>query len=177
MLFKVMEELKEFCIPFSSLKLGSNFFNFKIENSFFEAFNYPRYESCNVNLSLDFRKENSVMDLRFYYQGKTIVNCDRCLDLVSIDFSFEFNYLIKFLYQNEEITKDDIIYLPEESYEYNISHLFYEHFLLNFPKKVVHKKNECNNKQVKLMEQYLKRDSDSEFDPRWEKLKAFKKEN
>ena len=57
-----MEELKEFCIPFSSLKLGSNFFNFKIENSFFEAFNYPRYEFCSINLALDFRKENSVMD-------------------------------------------------------------------------------------------------------------------
>ena len=171
-----MDELKEFCIPFSSLKLGSNFFNFKIENSFFEAFNYPRYESCSINLALDFRKENSVMDLRFHYQGNTNVSCDRCLDLVSIDFNYDFNCLIKFLYQNEEIIKDDIIYLPEESYEYNISHLFYEHFLLNFPKKVVHKKNECNPKQVKLMAQYLKRDSYSEFDPRWEKLKAFKKE-
>jgi hypothetical protein len=32
MLFQGMKELKEFCIPFSSLKLGPNFFDFEIDN-------------------------------------------------------------------------------------------------------------------------------------------------
>ena len=45
MLFQGMKELKEFCIPFSSLKLGPNFFDFEIDKSFFDIFNYSRYNT------------------------------------------------------------------------------------------------------------------------------------
>ena len=53
-----MKMLKEFIIPFSSLKFGSNFHEFEIDKTFFEAFNYSRYEFCNIILQIDFRKEN-----------------------------------------------------------------------------------------------------------------------
>ena len=52
-----MKKLDEFCIPFSSLKLGSNVFNFEINKSFFEAFNYSVYESCNLFYSLILEKK------------------------------------------------------------------------------------------------------------------------
>jgi len=45
-----MKMLKEFIIPFSSLKFGSNFHEFEIDKTFFEAFNYSRYEFCNIIL-------------------------------------------------------------------------------------------------------------------------------
>ena len=177
MLFQGMKELKEFCIPFSSLKLGTNPFNFEIDKSFFDIFNYSRYSTCNVSLKLDFRKENLLMDLRFHYSGFCEVNCDRCLDLVKIPIDNKFNCLIKFIQQDQEIIKDDIVYLPEDSFEYNIGQLFYEHFLVNFPKRVVHEKNQCNDKQIKLMEDYSQKQTTTEQDPRWNKLKALKKEN
>ena len=110
MLFQGMKELKEFCIPFSSLKLGPNFFDFEIDKSFFDIFNYSRYNSCNISLNLEFRKENLLMDLRFSYSGYCEVFCDRCLDLVKVPISNNFNCLIKFLHQEEEIIKDDIVF-------------------------------------------------------------------
>ena len=91
MLFQGMKELKEFCIPFSSLKLGPNFFDFEIDKSFFDIFNYSRYNSCNISLNLEFRKENLLMDLRFSYSGYCEVFCDRCLDLVKVSISNNFN--------------------------------------------------------------------------------------
>ena len=177
MLFQGMKELKEFCIPFSSLKLGSNFFNFEIDKSFFDIFNYSRYNSCNISLKLEFRKENLLMDLRFSYSGYCEVLCDRCLDLVKVPIDNKFSYLIKFLSQEQEIIKDDIVYLPEESFEYNIGQLFYEYFLVNFPRRVIHKKNQCNSKQIKLIKEYSQKQNRTEKDPRWNKLKALKKEN
>ena len=53
-----MKILKDFNIPFSSLKLGSNIFNFEIEKTFFEAFNYTRYDDCNIKLHLDFKRKH-----------------------------------------------------------------------------------------------------------------------
>ena len=177
MLFQGMKELKEFCIPFSSLKLGPNFFDFEIDNSFFDIFNYSRYNNCNISLNLEFRKKNLLMDLRFSYSGYCEVFCDRCLDLVKVPISNKFNCLIKFLHQEQEIIKDDIVYLPEESYEYNIGQLFYEYFLINFPKRVIHKENQCNSNQIKLMEEYSQKQNSLEEDPRWNILKRLKNEN
>jgi hypothetical protein len=53
----------------------------------------------------------------------------------------------------------------------------FKHFLVNFPKRVVHEKNQCNDKQIKLMEDYSQKQTTTEQDPRWNKLKALKKEN
>jgi len=117
------------------------------------------------------------MDLRFNYSGYCEVFCDRCLDLVKVPISNKFNCLIKFLKQEQEVIKDDIVYLPEESFEYNIGQLFYEYFLVNFPKRVIHKENQCNSKQIKLMQEYSQKQIRTEEDPRWNILKRLKSEN
>ena len=48
-----MDQLKQFCIPFSSLKLGSNVFDYEINNKFFKAFEYPVQLNCNINVKID----------------------------------------------------------------------------------------------------------------------------
>ena len=169
-----MKKLDEFCIPFASLKLGSNLFSFEINKSFFEAFNYFVYESCNLLLLLDFRKENNLMDLQFHYQGVTFTSCDRCLDTVSVDIKSNFNSILKFSHNVEHIIKDDVVYLPYESYEYNVAQQFYEHFLLNFPRRVIHDDNSCNSGQLYLINKYSKKSENVEFDHRWSKLKDLK---
>ena len=65
----------------------------------------------------------------------------------------------------------------EESFEYNIGQLFYEYFLVNFPKRVIHKENQCNSKQIKLMKEYSQKQISKEEDPRWNILKGLKNEN
>ena len=41
-----MKTLKEYIIPFSSLKNGENRFGYKLNNTFFEAFNWDEFEKC-----------------------------------------------------------------------------------------------------------------------------------
>ena len=106
--------------------------------------------------NLDFRKENNLMDLQFHYQGVTFTACDRCLDTVSVDLKSNFNSILKFSHNVEHIINDDVVYLPYESYEYNIAQQFYEHFLLNFPKRVIHDDNSCSSEQLFLINKYSK---------------------
>ncbi|MDA9666511.1 hypothetical protein N9T48_00440, partial [bacterium] len=76
----------------------------------------------------------------------------------------------------EQVIIDDVVYLPFESYNYNIAQQFYEHFLLNFPKRVIHDINQCNSKQISIMDLYSNKTVNIEFDPRWNKLKDLKNE-
>ena len=52
-----MKDLKEFNIPFVGLKEGIHLFKYKIENKFFDAFNYNEFESSDVNIDLHFTKK------------------------------------------------------------------------------------------------------------------------
>lgn len=169
-----MKILKDFNIPFSSLKLGSNIFKFEIEKTFFEAFNYTRYDDCNIKLHLDFKKENMLMDLKFTYVGKIFISCDRCLENVAVEFNSNFSNVLKFSHSAEETTSDGVTYLPYESYDYNVAQVFYEHVVLKTPKKILHQENQCDPKQIELMNLFSKSGKETQYDSRWNKLKDLK---
>ena len=169
-----MKELKEFCIPFSSLKPGSNSFQTKIDKSFFEAFNYSNPHDCNIDVVFDFRKETHLMDIRVKYNGITNINCDRCLGSMEVNIDGDFNSVIQFSHVEDEVIKDGIIYLPYESHQFNVAPVIYEHYLLNFPKRNIHQKNDCYTKQINLIEEYSVNKKSNTTDPRWDILKDLK---
>ena len=58
-----MKDLKEFTIPFIGLKIGEHQLDFKIENTFFEHFEYDEFNKVLINLAsteyssvIDFKK-------------------------------------------------------------------------------------------------------------------------
>ena len=173
MLFLRMEKLKEFYIPFSSLKSGSNFFHHKIDKTFFEAFNNPDPHSCDISVSIDFRKDVQLMDVRINYSGFTCVVCDRCLENLDIRINGNFSSVIKFEHVESEVIKEDIIYIPYESHFFNVAILIYEHYLLNFPNRNIHPEGDCDNEQLKFIHKYSGYKPITQ-DPRWEALKVLK---
>ena len=169
-----MKELKEFYIPFSSLKLGSNSFHNKIDKTFFEAFNYSNQHDCDIDVSIDFRKEVHLMDIRINYKGTTNVKCDRCLSDIKLPIDGNFNNIIKQGHVDDQTIKDGVIYLPYESYQFNVAPILYEHYLLNFPKRHVHQKDMCDPEQLELVLKYTKNENIQSQDPRWDALKELK---
>ena len=169
-----MKELKEFCVPFSSLNLGSNSFKNKIDITFFEAFNYSNPHDCDIDVVIDFRKEVHLMDLRINYKGITNITCDRCLGKMELNIDGDFNSIIKFSHVESEIIKDDIIYLPYESHQFNIAPIIYEHYILNFPKRNIHQNQDCDTIQLDLIEKHTKKNKSEISDPRWDILKDLK---
>lgn len=168
-----MKELKEFCIPFSSLKPGSNFFKNKIDKTFFEAFNYSNPHDCNMDVSIDFRKETHLMDVRISYKGVTNIPCDRCLENIVLPVNGSFSSIIKFEHIDDQEFKEGVIYLPYETYEFNLATIIYEDYLLNFPKRNIHKEGKCDSEQLKLVRKHTQNHINNS-DPRWEALKVLK---
>mgnify|MGYP001157337775 FL=1 len=171
-------DLEEFCIPFSSLKHGSNPFHFKIDKAFFEFFNNSTSFNGDLEVVADVRKETHLLDLRVSIKGSCNVDCDRCLDQLNVVINQNFNSIIKFDHVEHEIIKDDVVYIPYESYEYNIAFLLYENFTLSFPKRNIHKENGCNPNQIEIIQQhsYNNQENKEDIDPRWNALKKLKEQ-
>jgi len=170
-----MKHLKEFNIQFVGLKEGIHLFEYEINNTFFEAFNYDEFESSSIKISLDFIKKSTLLELTFTANGSVEVPCDISNELynqnVQAVLSLVVNFGPEFNDENEEI-----LILPHEAYEFSVAQFIYELIVLSIPNKRVHPKvldgtmnsealdklEELEIKEVKAVE---------ETDPRWDKLK------
>ncbi len=58
-----MKDLKQFNIPFIGLKEESHLFEYQIDNTFFDAFNFDEYFDANIKIELTFNKKNTMLVL------------------------------------------------------------------------------------------------------------------
>ena len=80
-----MRPLKAFDIQFVGLKLGSHQYEYKIEQTFFELFEFEEYNSVDVKITIQLEKKATLLDLHFLAEGFVNVNLSRVsLILVSI---------------------------------------------------------------------------------------------
>ena len=56
-----MKDLKQFNIPFVGLKEGKHLFQYKVDNTFFELYNYNEFEKSSINVTLEFVKKKHII--------------------------------------------------------------------------------------------------------------------
>ena len=170
-----MKDLKEFDIQFVGLKEGIHLFEYEINNTFFNVFNFDEFESSSIKISLNFIKKSTLLDLTFTASGYVEVPCDVSNELYKQDVQAVLPLVVNFGPEfNDE--NEEILILPHEAYEFNVAQFIYEMIVLSVPNKRVHPKvldgtmdsealkklRELEIKEVKTVE---------ETDPRWDKLK------
>ena len=178
-----MKTLKEYIIPFSSLKNGENRFSYKLNNTFFEAFNWDEFEKCEFDVELLLIKSTTMLDMYFTINGAFTSPCDRCMHSVDLKVNQEYRQLVKLVENDLEIHNDEIEFLSLKSFEINVSPYIFEFCLLSLPSKKAHALEDCNKKSIHVLDRYLLTESQqtpissttaTEIDPRWEKLKELK---
>lgn len=170
-----MKDLKEFIIPFVGLKEGEHLFEYSIDNKFFDAYNFEEYNSSKVKVHLTFVKKSTLFELHFKALGAVEVPCDITNELYYQNIEADLNLVIKFGPEFND-DNDEILILPHEAYQVNISQYIYEMIVLAVPNKRIHPKvldgtmeSEALNK---LKELEVKEEKTVETtDPRWDKLK------
>ncbi len=55
-----MKQLKEFLIPFIGLKLGKHQFEYQINKTFFDNFEYDEFESSDIKVKLTLDKKSTM---------------------------------------------------------------------------------------------------------------------
>ncbi|MDO5979032.1 YceD family protein [Flavivirga spongiicola] len=172
-----MKPLKEFTIPFVGLKIAKHLFEYKIEQAFFEYFEYEEFNDVNIHVNVELEKKTTLLELHFKVSGWVNVNCDLTNEPYNQTIENEFDLVVNFgdAYNDEHI---DILIIPHGTYEINIQQYIYELIVLAVPNKRVHPGVEdgtLNSDILKKLEELspkLKEDKEKEdIDPRWNTLK------
>ncbi len=171
-----MKLFKEFDIPFSGLKQGKHQFNFEINNSFFEAFNYSEFNEANVQVGVSLLKGSTVLELTFTSRGSVNVNCDVSNEPYDQKVKGTLELVVKFGEEyNDE--NDEVLIIPHGEHKINVAQYIYEMIVLSVPAKRIHPgikdgtlSSEIINK-LKELEPKEVHKKEEETDPRWDALK------
>jgi uncharacterized metal-binding protein YceD (DUF177 family) len=173
-----VKELKAYTIPFVGLKIGSHQFDYQIDNTFFEHFEYDEFHKADVKVDLELEKKSTLLDLHFHFNGTVNVNCDLTNEPYDQPISGNFDLVVKFgqEYNDEE---EDLLILPHGSYEVDVAQYIYESIVLAVPAKRVHPgvadgtlKSEALDKLEELsLNNQAEQSDEDQTDPRWDDLK------
>ena len=174
-----MNKRKEFIIPFVGLKLGKHQFEYQINNSFFEIFDFSEFEKSNIKVNVVLEKKSTLLELSFKHKGVVNVPCD----LTSEDFDLPIKGQMKLIVSfGEEFNNEneELLILPHGEFEMDIAQYIYEMIVLSVPLRRVHpgvKDGSLKTEALtKLNELTVKEEKEEikekeNIDPRWDKLK------
>jgi len=174
----MMKPLKDFTIQFVGLKLGEHCFEYKIDKTFFEHFEYDEFNDVNVAATVVLNKKSTFLELHFKASGTVNVNCDLTNEPYNQVIDSDFDLVVKFgdEFNNEN---EEILIVSHGEYEVNIAQYIYELIVLSMPSKRIHPgvddgtlNSDILDKLEELSPKGLdKKEENEEIDPRWNTLK------
>jgi len=170
-------ELKDFNIPFIGLKEGKHQFEYQIDNSFFELFDFDEFNEAAIQATLEFHKKATMLELAFNATGTVTINCDLTNEPFEQPIEGDINLIVKFGNEyNDE--NEEILIVPHGEYEINAAQYIYEMIVLAVPSKRIHPGIEDGTLQSDILEKLEelqpgteKKETEEEIDPRWNTLK------
>lgn len=170
----MMKKEKQLIIPFVGLKEGIHQYEFEIDSTFFEQFEYSIIQDAKFKIKVEFEKKKTLFKLDFKLNGKFKLECDRCLDPLWINSEGHENLVVKFGDETYNET-DEIKVISSAEYEMDLSDDVYQFIHTLIPTRVKHKKKkDCNPEFIKKLEELSIKQETEETDPRWAALSKFK---
>ncbi|SMC76925.1 Uncharacterized metal-binding protein YceD, DUF177 family [Pedobacter africanus] len=177
-----LKPLKQFSIPFTGLKIGKHQFDFEIDNSFFDAFEYSLVKKGNLKAEVELDKQETMLILQFRINGTIVLDCDKCLAEFEAPISIQERQIVKFA--EDELESDDleIIVLSKKESEINVAELIYEFITVSVPYIKICEENgtgvKCDQEMIARLESLAvgsqQEEEQQNDDPRWAALKKLK---
>ena len=144
---KMKREENIFTIPLAGLPFGHTDYQYVINDSFFGDRDYSEVKKGIVNLHLGIEKMETMFVLTMNFEGKVVLQCDRCGDDYeqAVDDSAE----IYLKYGAEKGDEDeDVIIITKDDSEFDLSDLIYEYIILSLPIHRTHDDESLCNQEV-----------------------------
>ena len=177
-----MKALKDFDIPFVGLKEGKHRFNYQIDNSFFENFDFNEFNAANVKVELVLHKKTTMLELFFSAKGNVNVNCDITNEPFEQAIEGTLALIVKFGNEyNDE--NEEILIIPHGEYQINVAQYIYEMIVLAVPSKRTHPGIEDGTLKSEILEKLeelqpgIEKKEEEEIDPHWNTLKKLLTDN
>jgi uncharacterized protein len=177
-----LKALKQFSIPFTGLKLGKHQFDFEIDKSFFDAFEYSLVKDGALKATVELDKQETMLILNFHIWGTIQLNCDKCLAEFSQPIEIKERQIVKFAEDNLESDDLEIIVLNRKDSEIDVSEMIYE--MINVAVPYINNCEQAGNGQKcdpemiatleKLANGQAENEEEQNDDPTWAALKKLK---
>jgi len=178
-----LKPLKQFSIPFTGLKIGKHQFDFEIDNSFFEAYEYSLVKKGELKADIELDKQETMLILQFHINGTIVLECDKCLSEFNAPISIHERQIVKFAEDDLESDDLEIIMLNKRESELNVADLIYEFINVGVPYIKICEQNgdgqKCDQDMIDKLESLAVGSQNEEVeeqdvDPRWSALKKLK---
>ena len=166
-------------IPVKGLKTGKHQYSFDIDKEFFESYNKSEIKGADLKADVEMTVEVKTISLTVCFNGFIEVVCDRCLEYVQLPLHFSDKTCVE-KGKSEESDNSEMIVIPENEHEIDLTQYLYECIMLSLPYQVVHQDDKegnstCNKAMIdKLNEHSADETVQKESDPRWDALKDLK---
>lgn len=174
-----MQQRKEYIIQFVGLNLGEHVYDYTIDGSFFTGMEYPEIQTADIQANVRLLKQSTMLILQFEIKGTVKIECDRCTDEFNMPVQGNYRLIVKLGGHETGNEDDDIITLPANEHELDLSQYIYEYIVLSLPIKRVHPddaegNSTCNREMLAKLNVFLTEEENKTsepIDPRWEALK------
>jgi len=169
-----------YSIPLAGLKEARYTYDFKIGDDFFEAFEGSEIQRGELDAVVVLQKSSTHIEFDIVINGRAEVICDRCLDSFYLPLSSVNRLVVKPEREWAEVDPD-MITMPLDEHEIDLSHFFYEYIHLALPLKRIHPddsegRTTCNPEMIRKLEDHLL-SGEEDSDPRWDELKKLTRNN
>ena len=118
---------------------------FSLSDDFFQNLDQDEISGGDLSVSLSVRESaGDIFEVKVGIDGHVVVQCDRCLDDLSLPVHVEDKIKIYSGDEDEIPDDEDIRILEGNGYVYDFSWDIYEMAELSLPLQRVHDENECN---------------------------------
>jgi uncharacterized metal-binding protein YceD (DUF177 family) len=173
---------RDYCLQFVGLKEGKHHFEYDINNTFFDDFDYQEFEKSDVKADVFLIKKNTHLELDIQIEGIVNVSCDLTLENFDLPIQNTVSLVVKFGDHFEEVD-EHLITIPSGSHELDIKQYIYECIVLAVPQKKIHPGVEDGTLDSEILDRLNEMSTDKEIkekedniDPRWDKLKNLLKD-
>ena len=132
-----LKRFSEYIIPFSSYSNGLHEFEFELLDAFFGHYPESEIGKADVLVKVEMIKAERQLEFVFALDGWVMLPCDRCLEEYEQPIEGEFNLYGKFGNGNND-DEFDVVWLPSDAYQIDLSQYLYEFVVLSLPMRKVH---------------------------------------
>jgi uncharacterized protein len=177
-----LKPLKQFSIPFTGLKIGKHQFDFEIDNSFFDAYEYSLVKKGDLKVDVELDKQETMLILMIHIAGTIQLDCDKCLAQFNSPIDITERQIVKFAEDDLESDDLEIIMLNKKESSIDIADILYEFITVSVPYIKICEQNgdgvQCDKEMIERLESLAtpsqQEEKTTDDDPRWDALRKLK---
>ena len=138
---------QQFVIPFKGYKVGVHDFEFRLDSELLDAVNDDEIVDIDAVAKVSMTKAANMLTFDVEILGSVVVECDRCLDELTLPIEIGDKLYVKFC-EDEFEFDGEVMWLNPADSEIDLAGYIYETLLLALPYQRVHERIEDCNQQM-----------------------------